>query len=91
MFTAARSLLAAKEMWPRTHRGVVSQFGLSFVKEGFVADLEFKAFAEAKERREEVDYESRRVSEEEADQVLGDAASFIESVRAALRKLRSFG
>lgn len=70
MLAAARGLLAAKRRFPRTHRGVLTGFGLAFVNAGFIDELEFKAFAERKGRREEADYESRRVSEED---VLADA------------------
>ena len=34
MFYAARALLSKKNIYPKTHRGVISQFGLLFVKAG---------------------------------------------------------
>jgi len=34
MFYAARALLSEENIYPKTHRGVISQFGLIFVKEG---------------------------------------------------------
>jgi uncharacterized protein (UPF0332 family) len=34
MFYAARTLLAERDVYPKTHRGVILQFGLLFVKPG---------------------------------------------------------
>lgn len=34
MFHAAKALLALKKIYPKTHGGMVSQFGLQFVTEG---------------------------------------------------------
>ena len=39
MFFAAKALLALREIYPQTHKGVVTQFGLQFVKNGFIREL----------------------------------------------------
>ena len=36
MFHAAKALLALRGIYPKTHAGVVSQFGLQFVTEGLM-------------------------------------------------------
>jgi len=36
MFYASKALLSLKKIYPKTHRGVISEFGLKFVNEGFI-------------------------------------------------------
>jgi uncharacterized protein (UPF0332 family) len=38
MYYATKSILCLKGKYPRTHRGLVSQFGLEFVKEGLIEE-----------------------------------------------------
>ena len=45
MFYAARALLAERERYPKTRRGVISQFGLEFVKGGTFEREIFGLFA----------------------------------------------
>ena len=52
MYYAAKAILCLKEKYPRTHRGVVSQFGLEFVKEGLIEEYYARAITTAQERRE---------------------------------------
>jgi uncharacterized protein len=57
MFYSAKLLLSIKELYPRTHKGVISQFGLEFVKTGFMEDVYGRALTHAKDRREVADYD----------------------------------
>lgn len=41
MHFVARALLSTKNIHPRSHGGVVSQFGLEFVKEGVVDNYQY--------------------------------------------------
>jgi len=76
MFHAAKSLLALKSVYPKTHAGVVSQFGLQFVNKGFIEELYAKSLAKAQTRREKADYDIYyEPSEEETESALEDAAS----------------
>jgi len=45
MFHAAKALLALKSVYPKTHAGVVSQFGLQFVNAGLIEELYAKSLA----------------------------------------------
>ena len=90
MFSAARALLAARKVYPRTHSGVIRRFGLEFVKPGYIAELHGRALASAKEMREEAEYhEHGSVTQEEAEDVLREADAFLETVRKVLRELGS--
>jgi uncharacterized protein (UPF0332 family) len=89
MFHAAKSLLALKDIYPKTHTGVVSQFGLQFVNEGFIEELYGKSFAKAQTKREKADYDIYyEPSEEEAESILEDAENFLERIKRAVKELK---
>lgn len=78
MFYAARALLSEKSIYPKTHRGVISQFGLKFVKEGEFEKEIFDLFARAQEDREEADYGLlSEIEEEEAKKIIEGAEKFL--------------
>ena len=78
MFYAARALLSEKNIYPKTHHGVISQFGLKFVKEGHFKKEIFVLFARAQEDREEADYGLlAEIEEEEAEKIIEGAEQFL--------------
>ena len=62
MFHVAKALLALRDIFPKTHAGVVSQFGLQFVNEGFIEELYGKSLAKAQTKREKADMLSKLIS-----------------------------
>ena len=89
MYYAAEAILCLKEKYPRTHRGVVSQFGLEFVKEGLIEEYYARAITTAQERREMADYDIHYTpSEEEAESIVEDAERFLERIRKAIDEIR---
>jgi len=84
MFYAARSLLALKKIYPKTHGGVIRALGLEFVTKGYLDEISGRAIANAKENREEADYGILlSMSREETERTLDDAEDFIEKVERA--------
>ena len=89
MFHAAKALLALRDLFPRTHAGVVSQFGLQFVNEGLIEELYARSLTKAQTRREKADYDIYyEPSNEEAESVLEDAEKFLERIKRALKEIR---
>lgn len=89
MFFAAKAILTMKDIYPETHKGVVLQFGLQFVKNGFVEEMYGRAFRIAKEQRETADYEiDIEVSQEEAETNYKKAVDFLKTVKKAIKKLQ---
>jgi uncharacterized protein (UPF0332 family) len=87
MFYAARALLRLKDITPRTHKGVVSQFGSEFVRKGDMEAFYAKAINYARESREDADYGIYfEASQEEAEDILQDAKSFLEKARDIIEK-----
>lgn len=39
MFYAARALLASRDIHPKGHKGLILQFGLEFVKTGYIEEM----------------------------------------------------
>ena len=56
MYFAAKALLLKRDITVRTHKGLLSKFGLEFVNEGVVEKYYGRALRIAEELREEVDY-----------------------------------
>ena len=84
MFYAARSLLAMKDIYPKTHGGVIKMLGLEFVTSGYLDEVTARAIATAKEDREEADYGILiSISREEAEQALTDAEGFLSKIEEA--------
>lgn len=88
MFYSARALLSLKELYPKAHKGVISNFGLEFVKKGFVEVVYGRALSHAKDRREVADYDiEKNISKEEAESIVEDAEKFLERIKKAIKEI----
>ena len=88
MLFAARSLLAMKEIYPKTHGGIIKMLGLEFVTTGYLDEVAGRAIATAKEDREEADYGIlTSITKEEAEETLNDAKDFIHKIEEAEKHL----
>lgn len=85
MFFGSRALLSQKDIYPRTHRGLISQFGLEFVKKGNFKKELFDLLTRAQEDREEADYGLfQELDEEEARIIIDGAELFLEECKSIL-------
>ncbi len=85
MFFAARALLSQQNIYPQTHRGLISQFGLELVKNrNFNKDL-FNLMVRAQEDREEADYGLYvDISKEETVFIIEGAKNFLKECESFL-------
>lgn len=85
MYHAAQAALQAEGIDAGTHRGVISTFGQTFVKEGpFAADMG-RALSDGLRERNLGEYEpSREIPEEVAHDPLERAHGFVDRIRAFL-------
>ena len=89
MFHAAKALLILKSIYPKTHAGVVSQFGLQFVNEGVIEEFYVTGLAKAQTKREKADYDIYyEPSKEEAESLIEDAGRFLERIKRALDEVK---
>ncbi len=87
MFSAARALMAIKEVDSSKHSGVIALFNQHFVKTGIMGKKMGRVLAEAKEMREDSDYEDFVVvSDEETEKQIKEAENFIREVEEVLEK-----
>ena len=92
MFFAAKALLALKGVYPQTHRGVVAQFGLQFVKNGFIKELYGRTFRIAKELRETADYDvDIDITQQDAKKEVKKAEKFLTTIKKAVQELERKG
>jgi len=78
MYFAAKALLLKKDITVKTHKGLLSKFGLEFVNEGVVEEYYGRALRIAEELREEADYSiSREITKEEVGSIIDDAEKFL--------------
>jgi len=92
MYFAAKALLLRRDITVKTHKGLLSKFGLEFVDEGVVEKYYGRAFRIAEELREEADYSiSREISEEEAKSVIEDAEKFLVRIKEAIKEIKKIG
>ena len=89
MFYSARALLSLKEIYPKAHKGVITNFGLEFVKKGFVEDVYGHALSHAKDRREVADYDfEKNIGKEEAESIVEDAEKFLVRIKEAINAIQ---
>ncbi len=88
MFYAARALLSSRDLHPKGHKGLILQFGLEFVKKGFIEETYGRAISHAKERRETVDYNiDASMTAEEAGTIVSDARDFLDRIGRAFDEM----
>lgn len=87
IFFAAKALLLTRNIDPRTHSGVKTQFGQCFVKTKRVEVELNDILKEAKEMREKGDYDELYIaSPEEALSQLGNAERFLQRAKEVIQE-----
>jgi uncharacterized protein (UPF0332 family) len=88
MFSAARALLALKEMDSSKHSGIISLFNQHIIKEGLFPKEIGKFLPKAKDLREEADYgDFVEITEKDARIQLERAQQFIEAAEKTIEDL----
>lgn len=87
MFFSARALLHAKNIHPRTHRGVMVKLGEEYVSKGKISKQLFSEFASAQEEREKADYGLlSNTGKEDAADSIDSAEKFLACAKKILEK-----
>ena len=87
MYHAAKAALSMVNVFPKTHEGVVSEFGRKFVLAGIFPKESGKNLADAKAARETYEYSvTETVGKSEAEAILSNAQKFVEAVRKHLER-----
>jgi len=87
MYHAAKACLILEGSSPRTHAGVISEFGRLFVVTGKVDSSLGKSLSAAKEDREDSDYEVySEIKGEEVKKVLKEAENFMKIAEEIIKR-----
>lgn len=88
MYFAATAILLIKNISVKTHKGLISKFGLEFVNKGIVEVYYGRALRIAEELREESEYSIyREIKKDEAEAVIEDAEKFLVRIKEVTEKL----
>jgi uncharacterized protein (UPF0332 family) len=88
MFYSAQAVLLSKDLSASSHKGVISTFGIHFVKTGVFPREMGRELNRAFEKRQIGDYtHSFVITDEEAEQILTNGKSFCTNVARYLREL----
>lgn len=87
MYHAAKACLLLEGSSPKTHAGVISEFGKLFILTGKVDAALGMALSAAKEDREDSDYEVyTKIGREEAEKVFKEAQNFLRKAEEIVRR-----
>lgn len=88
MFTAARALLALKELDSSKHSGIISLFNQHIIKAGLFPKEFSKFLSMAKDMREDADYRDFiKITDEDAGNQIDHAQKFVEEAEKTLRRM----
>lgn len=87
MYHAAKAALATVNVFPKTHEGVVAEFGRRFVLSGVLPKELGKSLADVKASRETYEYSVTAIVDRmEAEAILSDAKVFVNKVKEYLTR-----
>ena len=90
MHYSPRALLSTRNIFPKTHKGIIARFGLDFVKKGIIEEYHIKAMSTARENRERADYGiGYDFTKEEAESIIEDAERFLERIKEAIEDFKA--
>lgn len=85
MFHSVKALLHTIGEDPATHQGVITLFGLNFIKPGLIEKEYNDLFIEAKDDREDSDYDiTRKFTGSEAEERVTSAKKLVSRINAYL-------
>jgi len=89
MFHASQALLLIKEVYPKSHKGVIQKFGEEFVKSGLLEKKMGYMLAQAETMRLKADYDvGVKITREECEEILDNCEFFISKVKEMIADLK---
>jgi len=86
IYHAANAVLATINVFPKTHEGLVSEFGKRFVLTGMFPRELGKILADAKAARETYEYSvTATIEKPEAETIFANAQAFVTAIKKFLR------
>ena len=90
MFHAAQSLLILKEIYPKSHKGVLQKFGEEFVKPGMLERKMGYMLSQAKSMKLKADYDvGVKIDKGECEEILENCEFFLNKVKETIKELQT--
>lgn len=87
MFHATQALLILKEIYPKSHKGVIQKFGEEFVKSGLLEKKMGYILSQAETMRLKADYDvGVKITKEECEEILDNCEFFIKKIKDAIKE-----
>jgi uncharacterized protein (UPF0332 family) len=87
VFYLVQSLLLSRNVYAKTHSGVIKKFSELFIQTGEFPERIISLYRSIFEKRQVADYNlGYQTHEDEAEKVLSDAREFLDSIRQLLTK-----
>jgi len=89
MFHAVQALLILKEIYPKSHKGVIQKFGEEFVKPGLLEKKMGYILAQVETMRLKADYDvGVKISKDECEEILDNCEFFISKVKETIDEIK---
>jgi len=87
MFHATQALLILKEIYPKSHKGVIQKFGEEFVKSGLLEKKMGYILSQAETMRLKADYDvGVKITKEECEEILDNCEFFIKKIKDTIKE-----
>ena len=89
MFHAVQALLILKEIYQKSHKGVIQKFGEEFVKPGLLEKKRGYILSQAETMRLKADYDAGvKISKDECEEILDNCEFFISKVKETIDEIK---
>lgn len=89
MFHATQALLFLKEIFPRSHKGVIQKFGEEFVKSGVLETKMGHLLSQAESMRLKADYDvGVKITKDECEEILDNCEFFISKIKVTIKEIK---
>lgn len=90
MFHAAQALLFIKNVYPKSHKGVIQKFGEEFIKPGLLERKIGHMLAQTETMRLKADYDvGVKIDKEECEEILTNCEFFLSKVKETIKGINS--
>lgn len=87
MFHATQALLILKEIYPKSHKGVIQKFGEEFVKSGLLENKLGYILSQAETMRLKADYDvGVKITKKECEEILDNCEFFIKKIKDTIKE-----
>ena len=88
MFHATQALLIIKEIYPKSHKGIIQKFGEEFIKTGIIEKKMGYILSQAETMRLKADYDiGAKITKAECEEILENCELFISEIKTTIKDL----